>query len=568
MDNTQLDILPSHPRIGDILLAHGKVQHEQIDRALRLQADSTERLGELLLQLGFISEKDLAAALAELFRLPLAQPEQYANSPDTQTQISLAFLQRHQVIPLAIHDGHVLVAMANPNDSYTLDALRLTFGKPLKVFVGTAADIQAALKTHLGEDDLIEETSNTGEEANIDDIEHLKDMASEAPVIRLVNRMIVQAIELQASDIHIEPTENSLDVRYRIDGVLRHAESPTTGSVAAIISRIKVMARLNIAERRLPQDGRIKIRVEGHQLDMRISTLPTLHGESVVMRLLNQSSVPLDFTALGFGGKNLQRLQNILNRPQGIILVTGPTGSGKTTTLYAALQQLNSSEKKILTVEDPIEYQLPGINQIQVKPQIDLTFANALRSILRQDPDIIMVGEMRDTETARIAVQAALTGHKVFSTLHTNDAASSITRLLDMHIDDFLLSSTVDGVIAQRLLRKLCTHCRSPYPIPDTLKAELAFADGIVKPQLYHAIGCKHCEQSGYSGRTTIAELLLMSEGIRKLIKQQADAEHIHQQAIQEGMLSMRQEGLLKAVQGITSIEEVERVTQTAHEAI
>jgi len=559
-------------RIGDILVGAGRLQPAQLERALRVQADSGERLGNLLVQLGFVAERDLAASLSQMLDIPLATTEQYQSPVDVSARVSLDFLQRSRAIPLAETDQHLLVAMTDPSDRYLLNALELSLGKPVEPLVGVSADIQGALEKM---SEQAEDLSNLGEpvvtdlDVNLDDIEHLKDMASEAPVIRAVNQMIVRALELRASDIHIEPYDGTLKVRYRIDGVLRNMDPPPVSSSAAVVSRIKVMADLNIAERRLPQDGRIKLRVEGREVDMRISTLPTLHGESVVMRLLDQGGVPLDFVALGFDGSNLTRLEALLARPQGIILVTGPTGSGKTTTLYAALEQLNTPEKKILTVEDPIEYQLEGINQIQVQPKIDLTFANALRSILRQDPDIIMIGEMRDTETARIAVQAALTGHKVFSTLHTNDAPSSITRMLDMHVDDFLLTSTVDGVLAQRLVRKLCEHCREPYTASPAMVEQLHLDTLLPEggtPTLYHAKGCEHCEYTGYWGRTTIAELLVMTEAIRKVIIERGDADSIRRVAINEGMISMHEDGLHKALLGKTTIEEVERVTQAAHE--
>ena len=559
-------------RIGDILVGAGRLQPAQLERALRVQADSGERLGNLLVQLGFVAERDLAASLSQMLDIPLASAEQYQSPVDVSARVSLDFLQRSRAIPLAETDQYLLVAMTDPSDRYLLNALELSLGKPVRPLVGVSADIQGALEKM---SEQAEDLSNLGEpvvtdlDVNLDDIEHLKDMASEAPVIRAVNQMIVRALELRASDIHIEPYDGTLKVRYRIDGVLRNMDPPPVSSSAAVVSRIKVMADLNIAERRLPQDGRIKLRVEGREVDMRISTLPTLHGESVVMRLLDQGGVPLDFVALGFDGSNLTRLEALLARPQGIILVTGPTGSGKTTTLYAALEQLNTPEKKILTVEDPIEYQLEGINQIQVQPKIDLTFANALRSILRQDPDIIMIGEMRDTETARIAVQAALTGHKVFSTLHTNDAPSSITRMLDMHVDDFLLTSTVDGVLAQRLVRKLCEHCREPYTASPAMIEQLHLDTLLPEgetPTLYHPQGCEHCEYTGYWGRTTIAELLVMTEAIRKVIIERGDADSIRRVAINEGMISMHEDGLHKALLGKTTIEEVERVTQAAHE--
>ena len=421
-----------------------------------------------------------------------------------------------------------------------------------------------------------------------DSVERLRDLAAEAPVIRLVNLIINRAVSLRASDIHIEPFENRLKVRYRIDGVLQEGEAPPVSSTAAVISRVKIMAKLNIAERRLPQDGRIQLRIQGRLIDLRISTVPTLYGESLVLRLLDRTGMALDMGSLGFDEANTKRFRDLLALPHGIILVTGPTGSGKTTTLYAALQTLNVPDRKILTVEDPVEYQLEGINQIQVKPQIGLNFADALRAIVRQDPDIIMIGEMRDLETARIAVQSALTGHLVFSTLHTNDAGSSITRLLDMGVEDYLLTSTLNGILAQRLVRTLCAACRVAYRPAQALSDELqqwlipkecyepehdllavlhnesaAGQDGAGDLALFKAVGCEQCAQTGYFGRTVISELLVLSEMTRELILSRADGNQIQDAAINAGMDSMKIDGLRKALRGLTTIEEVTRVTQT-----
>ncbi|MCF8017246.1 MAG: Flp pilus assembly complex ATPase component TadA, partial [Chromatiaceae bacterium] len=398
--------------------------------------------------------------------------------------------------------------------------------------------------------------------------EHLRDLASEAPVIRLVNQILQRAVEMRASDVHIEPFADQLKVRYRVDGILKEGESPPVSSTAAVISRIKIMAKLNIAERRLPQDGRIPQRIQGKELDLRVSTVPTMFGESVVMRLLDKESVSFDFDALGFDGPPRDRLIKVLEQPYGIFLVTGPTGSGKSTTLYTALSRLNTEQNKILTVEDPVEYQVAGINQIPVKSAIGMTFAGALRAIVRQDPDIIMVGEMRDLETARIAVQSALTGHVVLSTLHTNDAASGVTRLLDMGVEDYLLTSTINGILAQRLVRRLCPHCRQPYqPLPE-LAAKIPDAGLLPDPraeppfQLYRAVGCKQCNHSGYRGRLVIAEVLLMSDRIRQAVLGHATAGEIHRIAVEEGMATMYRDGLRKAVDGRTTIEEVIRVAE------
>jgi general secretion pathway protein E len=554
--------------LGEQLVRRGKLAAEQLEQVIRLQTEKGGLLGPLLVQLGFIGERDLAETLAESTGWLLAGKEDYLDVAGEEVPVSEDFLRQHYAVPLRVFNDAAEVALADPSDGFVVEALKLALGRPVSPRIGLMSDIQAALSRRFPGTTEVE--AQTGEAritagSEADEIAHLRDMASEAPVIRRVNELIVRAREQRASDIHIEPFEHGVVVRYRIDGALRQVPLPRGISPAAIISRIKVMANLNIAERRLPQDGRIQVRVEGREMDMRISTVPTLYGESVVMRLLDRGEVNLDFAALGFEGETLHRFRQMLARPHGIVLVTGPTGSGKTTTLYAALDALNTPDKKILTVEDPVEYQLEGINQIPVRPQIDLTFANALRAILRQDPDIIMIGEMRDIETARIAVQAALTGHKVFSTLHTNDAASSITRMQDMQVDDYLLTSTIDGVLAQRLVRTLCTHCRVPYQPPEALVQELGL-DRLSSERpltLYRAGGCTACDNTGYRGRTTILELMVMSEAMRRAVIARQDADALRQLAQQEGMIDMRSDGLRKALAGLTTIEEVERVTQT-----
>ncbi len=552
--------------VGDQLVRSGKLEASQLAQVTSLQQEKGGLLGPLLVQLGFVGERELAETASEVTGWPLATKQDYRTPVVEDAALSADFLRRNLAVPLHDAGDGLAVAFADPGDGYLREALELALGRSIRPMIGSISDIQATLNRHYADTDDGIVTADKGREPvdESDEIAHLRDMASEAPVIRRVNELISRALELNASDIHIEPFEHGVTVRYRIDGALRPVDLPSGISPAAIISRIKVMANLNIAERRLPQDGRIKVRVEGREIDMRISTVPTLYGESVVLRLLDRGDVRLDLTSLGFEGETLRRFQQLLAHPHGIVLVTGPTGSGKTTTLYTALSELNTPDKKILTVEDPVEYQLDGINQIPVRPQINLTFANALRSILRQDPDIIMIGEMRDTETARIAVQAALTGHKVFSTLHTNDAASSITRLQDMQIEDYLLTSTIDGVLAQRLVRRLCTHCRTPY----TLSQERLHALGLDRlnatPQttLYRANGCDACDHTGYRGRISVLELMLITEPLRRAIIARADADALHELAERQGMDDMRVDGLRKALGGLTSIEEVERVTQ------
>ncbi len=556
--------------LGELLVERGKLEPEKLERARRLERDSGERLGALLVQLGMLAERDLAETLAEELDLELARADSYTPSPAVPDRVSPEFLRSARAVPLEETPEHVLVAMADPLDEFTTQAMELALGKPVVARVGIISEIESAIQRQYsnGAGTLAHIAGEYRADVrhDVDDIQYLKDLASEAPIIRLVNTLISRALKAKASDIHLEPFENTLKVRFRIDGVLREVEAPPVHSTAAVVSRIKVMANLNIAERRLPQDGRIMQQVEGREIDMRISTVPTMHGESVVMRILDKGSLPLEFASLGFDAKARGAFESILMRPQGIILVTGPTGSGKTTTLYTALHALNTPDKKILTVEDPVEYQLEGVNQIQVKPQIGLSFANALRSILRQDPDVIMIGEMRDLETAKIAVQAALTGHKVLSTLHTNDSASSVTRLLDMGVEDFLLTSTVNGVLAQRLVRVLCGHCKESYRVSNDLADELGltrFGDAS-DLTLYRPVGCEACDHTGYRGRTCILELLVMSEGVRQCILDHGDAAAIQRTAAAEGTVSMHEDGLAKALAGVTSVEEVERVTREA----
>jgi len=554
--------------LGELLVEHQKLADADLQRARRVQDSTGEALDTLLVKLGLVSERDLAEAVAARLDLPLIKPADYPEMAITNGAISARFLKESRAIPLFEDERGLAVAMANPTDHYVLSALQLATGKPILPRVGIPSELEVAFERLYGSGrsamgQIVDSIGLADDLTDEDQIQHLKDLASEAPVIRLVNLMIARAVESRASDIHIEPFENRLKVRYRVDGVLREVESPPSRLSAAVISRIKIMAKLNIAERRLPQDGRIQLRAQGKEIDLRVSTVPTLWGESVVMRILDKASVVLDFETLGFSPRTLKRFLDILHLPHGIILVTGPTGSGKTTTLYTALQTLNTPERKILTVEDPVEYQLEGINQIQVKPQINLTFANALRSIVRQDPDVIMIGEMRDLETAGIAVQSALTGHLVLSTLHTNDAAGSVTRLLDMGVDDYLLTSTINGILAQRLVRLLCSRCREPYLVLPELSEELRLHRFTESRDitLYKAVGCEQCGGTGYRGRAAIMEFLVMSDPLRRMVLKHADATVLQAEAQKEGMDTMYEDGLRKAVAGITTIEEVLRVT-------
>ncbi len=556
--------------LGELLVERGRLSQENLNRASNLCERSGERLEAILVKLGMVSERDLAEALAAYYELPLVKPDDYPSIPPLDVeQVSLRFLKEHQLLPLSEDGGRLELAVANPADTYALAAMRMATGKELMVRVAVPSEIENAFERLYGTNrsamsQIVESIGSGDELSDEQDIEHLRDLASEAPVIRLVSLMISRAVEERASDIHIEPFENRLKVRYRIDGVMIEVESPPSRLSAAVISRVKIMAKLNIAERRLPQDGRIQLLVQGKEIDLRVSTVPTMHGESVVMRILDKSEVVFDFDRLGFSTDMRQRFLKVLDLPHGIILVTGPTGSGKSTTLYTALTRLNTPQRKILTVEDPVEYHLEGVNQIQVKPQIDLTFANALRAIVRQDPDVIMIGEIRDLETARIAVQSALTGHMVLSSLHTNDAAGGITRLLDMGVEDYLLTSTVNGILGQRLVRVLCPHCREPYEALPELVAELQLERFTQQRpiKLYKPVGCEHCTQTGYRGRMAIIEFLILNDRIRTLILKHTDAGDIEKAARADGMLTMYEDGLRKVVDGQTTVEEVLRVTQ------
>ena len=560
---------PERKRLGEILIERGKLDAAGLDRALRLQQDSHEKLGVLLVTIGVVAQRDVSEALADQLGLPLVEAASYPELPILEERVSARFLRESRALPLAEDESELALAMADPTDEYTVNAFEMVTGRKVRPQVAIPVELEAALerlygagKSALGQ--ILGDVEQRDDLAFDADIQQLKDLASEAPVIRMVSLIITNALDTRASDIHIEPFENRLIVRYRIDGVLHEVESPPRRLSAAVISRIKIMANLDIAERRLPQDGRIRLRVHGKEIDLRVSTVPTMHGESVVMRILDKGGVALDFKRLGFEEETLKKFLDVLREPHGILLVTGPTGSGKTTTLYTALDRLNQPDVKILTVEDPVEYQMAGINQIQVKPQIDLTFANALRSIVRQDPDVIMIGEIRDLETAQIAVQSALTGHLVLSTVHTNDAPSTVNRLLDMGVEDYLLTSTIVGIEAQRLVRTLCPSCKEPYRALPEMVDQMGLARFVVAGDvtLYHAKGCAHCSNTGYMGRLCIIEMMTMTDALRTLMMKHANATEIKAQAMKDGMLTMYEDGLRKAVAGLTTVEEVLRATR------
>jgi general secretion pathway protein E len=561
-------------RLGAFLLKRGTIDALAVRRAQRAQKQSGERFDVVTTRLGLVPEAEMTRALAEFLSLPFLEAAHLPRAPLLKEQLRLPFLKTHRLLPILDDPDRVVVAMADPFDLEAVGAMAYLLGRPVERCLAPPADLERAIeKLYGGNGEAAdgEGIASLAEEASDDDIRRLEDMASEAPIIRLVHQLIVRAVEARASDIHVEPREDCLRVLFRIDGILHTVEALPPAVRAPVTSRIKIMAHLNIAERRLPQDGRIRTTVRGKDIDLRVSTMPTLHGESVVLRILDRCSVVLEFPALGFEGPTYEAFARILDHPNGIVLVTGPTGSGKTTTLYAALNALNNSERKIFTIEDPIEYQLAGINQVQVRPKLGLTFAAAFRSILRQDPDIIMVGEIRDLETAQIAIQASLTGHLVFSTVHTNSAAATVARLLDMGVEDYLLASSVTGVLAQRLVRRLCEACAAPADISKRFldsvhQRGLMPATGLDAAgqslRLRKKVGCEACRHTGFSGRTCIAEVLVMSDAVRDRILSSGTERSVEEAAVGGGMMTMFQDGLAKAFRGQTTVEEVLRATR------
>ena len=554
-----------------ILLRHNKITEKVLREVKAGNLHSSSYMGKTLVDHGYIHSQTLLETLSVELQLPYVKKGQYPKSglPVKGLSISEDFLREKIIFPLHLKDDTLVVAIFDPFDLSTIEDLKVSLGKNIRIVLSSEQDILEAIEAHYGEGgssamdrmvgDINEEDLH-GLDSLEENTEHIRDMASEAPVIKLVNHIISEAIESRASDIHLEPFADELLLRYRIDGILHEFDPPPKRLSSAITTRIKIMAKLDISERRLPQDGRIKIKILGKDIDMRVSTLPTLHGESVVMRILDRESLVLDLSQMGFPKKVHEQLETLILKPYGKLLVTGPTGSGKTTTLYAALSKINTPNKKIITVEDPVEYQMRGINQIHVKSQIGLNFASGLRSIVRQDPDVIMVGEIRDPETAEISIQAALTGHLVFSTVHTNDAAGAITRLLDMGIENFLISSALLGVLAQRLVRVICPECKEEAPLTPTLREEMAQL-GKEEKKIYHGKGCKACSQTGFRGRCGIYELLVIDDHIRELILKKSTAQTICDQARQTGMTTLRQDGWDKVTKGITTVEEILRVT-------
>ncbi|WP_416424042.1 type II secretion system ATPase GspE [Pseudomonas sp. App30] len=560
--------LPTQLELCQWLAEHAEAKVSDINRARKLclaESGSDDDILRTLVRLGAVRDEEVAQACAALLGVPRLDLAQLPGDAAPPLLGSERFLRHHGLVVLDAQPAHIEVAASAPLSAYALDALRYCAQRPLTLVIATAAEVNTLIERFHGQgrsamDALIE--SLDGEPDAQEDIEHLKDLASEAPVIRLVNLILQKAVQDRASDVHVEPFEDQLQVRYRVDGLLVQGEAPPPSLAAAVISRLKIMARLDIAERRLPQDGRIMLRIQGKELDLRVSTVPTSFGESVVMRLLDRQTVSFDFPTLGIDGPRLHSLLELLERPHGIFLVTGPTGSGKTTTLYTALSRLNTAERKIITVEDPVEYQLAGINQIQVKPAIGLDFPGALRSIVRQDPDVIMIGEMRDLETCRIAIQSSLTGHLVLSTLHTNSAAASITRLLDMGVEHYLIASTLQGILAQRLVRRLDPATRVAFEAPRELIARHRLDQYTAQRPIVLYRPATDSPGGGYHGRSAITELLVMNDELRSLLMRQADAATLEEAARRHGLVTLYEDGLRQALAGITSLEEVLRVAR------
>jgi type IV pilus assembly protein PilB len=552
-------------QLGQILIELGYITPEQLDVALEEHKRTPKSLGRVLIDLGMIKEADLVRALAEQVGLEFVDLTEFPVDATSTVLLPEALARRYRALPIGERDGKLLVAMSDPANVYALDDIRTITGRDVQPVVATANDVERAIQKYAGMDSQVEAlasvvaASEEGEEAD------LEAALEDAPIVKLVNAIMTQAVGDRASDVHLEPQEKNVRIRFRVDGVLHEPMPAAPKNIqGGLISRLKVMADLNIAEKRVPQDGRISMKVGGKQLDLRVATLPTVHGEKVVIRVLDKSNALLRLEDLGFLENSYDRFAESFRKPYGAILVTGPTGSGKSTTMYSTLNILNEEDKNIITVEDPVEYRLPGVNQVQVNPKAGLTFASALRSILRADPDIVLIGEIRDKETATIAIEAALTGHLVLSSLHTNDAPSAITRLVEMDVETFLVASAIDAVVAQRLARKLCERCKESYK-PDP--AELSAAgypewmwDQV--EELWRHTGCPACSNTGFRGRIGLYEVMQMSEEIERLTVERSSADAIKAVAVQQGMITLRDDGLQKALMGITSLDEVARVVK------
>ncbi len=551
-------------QLAEVLLEEGLVSYEQLEEAQGEQTRTGKGLGRVLIDLGFVAEQDLVSALAKQIGLPFVDLGEFPVDPAAASLISDALAKRYSALPISYEDSKLVVAMSDPANVFALDDIRTITGLDIKPVVATRSDIHAAIARFNRLDQSVEDIvgAATEDSTELEDLAKTRELVEEAPIVKLVNLLITQAVQERASDIHIEPAERDVRIRYRIDGVLHEVMRSPKSIQSGVISRLKIMADINIAERRIPQDGRVGLVVGGKAIDLRVATLPTVYGEKVVIRILDKSSVLLNLQDLGFSDHNFTRYESSFKKPYGMILVTGPTGSGKSTTLYATLNIINTPERNIITVEDPVEYRLAGVNQIQINPKAGLTFASALRSILRSDPDVVLIGEIRDRETAQIAVEAALTGHLVLSTLHTNDAPSAISRLLEMGIEPFLVSSAIDGILAQRLMRVLCDRCKELYaPTEEALReAGIPLLNDGTVPKLYRPVGCTNCSKTGYRGRMAAHEVMLKSEEIERLTAERRSAEEIGRTAREQGMKTLREDGIEKVLQGATSIEEIMRV--------
>jgi type IV pilus assembly protein PilB len=550
-------------QLGDILLEGGLVSPTQLEAAYEEQERVGRALGRVLIEQGVLTESQLVAALATQIGLRFVDLGEYAVDGSAVGRVPGPVCRRHSAMPIGFEEGRLLVAMADPANVFAIDDIRSLTGMDVKPVVATRADVAAAIDRYYRADsDMDDLTAVLDAQDEEDDLSKVKEIVEDAPIVKYVNLLITQAIQDRASDIHLEPTETDLRVRFRIDGVLHEVMRSPKAIQSGVISRLKIMADINIAERRVPQDGRLSVNAHGRKVDLRVATLPTVWGEKVVMRILDNSTARLDLTDLGFSEDNFERYSRSFTKPYGMILVTGPTGSGKSTTLYATLNIVSRPEVNVITVEDPVEYRLPGINQVQTNNKAGLTFASALRSILRSDPDIVLIGEIRDHETGQIAVEAALTGHLVLSTLHTNDAPSAITRLTEMGIEPFLVGSALDAVLAQRLARRLCSKCKESYtPTQESLvQARFPWQDGQPLPELFRPVGCSVCAKTGYKGRLALHEVMLVSEEVERLAVERASATAIETVARREGMRTLREDGMDKVLGGVTSLDEILRV--------
>ncbi|MGH8892684.1 MAG: GspE/PulE family protein [Actinomycetes bacterium] len=550
-------------QLGDILLEGGLVSSSQLAAAREEQERAGRALGRVLIEQGALTEAQLVAALATQIGYRFVDLSEFAVDGSAVGRVPGPVCRRHSAIPIGFEDGKLLVAMADPANVFAIDDIRSLTRMDVKPVVATRADVAAAIDRYYRADsDLDDISAVLDAQEEEDELSKVKEIVEDAPIVKYVNLLITQAIQDRASDIHLEPTETDLRVRFRIDGVLHEVMRSPKAIQSGVISRLKIMADINIAERRVPQDGRLSVNAHGKKVDLRVATLPTVWGEKVVMRILDNSTARLDLADLGFSEANYERYSRSFTKPYGMILVTGPTGSGKSTTLYATLNIISRPEVNVITVEDPVEYRLPNINQVQTNNKAGLTFASALRSILRSDPDIVLIGEVRDHETGQIAVEAALTGHLVLSTLHTNDAPSAVVRLTEMGIEPFLVGSALDAVLAQRLARRLCTKCKEAYtPTHESLTAaRFSWPDGEPLPELFRPVGCSVCAKTGYKGRLALHEVMVVSEEVERLSVERASATAIGQVARDEGMRTLRDDGFDKVLSGVTSLDEILRV--------